>query len=77
MQRRGKLPWNDTGLLCSAETWLLTLTLMRSIRSSSDKMDALGWYEFSKDEYFRWKYTGPNRYQTAPSLNHYRLIVLQ
>jgi hypothetical protein len=28
-------------------------------------MDALGWYDFLKDEYFRWKFTAPNRYATT------------
>ncbi len=28
-------------------------------------MDALGWYHFLLDEYFRWKYTAPNRYATT------------
>ena len=28
-------------------------------------MDERGWYEFLRDEYFRWKYTAPNRYATT------------
>ena len=24
-----------------------------------------GWYDFLRDEYFRWKYTAPNRYATT------------
>jgi hypothetical protein len=28
-------------------------------------MDAIGWYRFLLDEYFRWKYTAPNWYATA------------
>ncbi len=27
--------------------------------------DARGWYAFLRDEYFRWKYTAPNRYVTT------------
>lgn len=27
--------------------------------------DAYGWYNFLKDEYFRWKYTAPNRYAST------------
>src|SRR5262245_56828304 len=29
------------------------------------RMDAQSWYDFLKDEYFRWKYTAPNRYATT------------
>jgi hypothetical protein len=29
------------------------------------RMDANGWYKFLRDEYFRWKYTAPNRYATT------------
>jgi len=29
------------------------------------KLDALGWYDFLRLEYFRWKYTAPNRYATT------------
>jgi len=28
-------------------------------------LDAIGWYSFLKNEYFRWKYTTPNRYKTT------------
>lgn len=28
-------------------------------------LDAQGWYTFLHDEYFRWKYTAPNRYATT------------
>jgi hypothetical protein len=36
------------------------------------RMDARGWYEFLRDEYFRWKYTAPNRYvTTARQLRRY------
>src|SRR5438445_10495754 len=28
-------------------------------------MNAQSWYDFLKDEYFRWKYTAPNRYATT------------
>lgn len=28
-------------------------------------LDAEGWYRFLRDEYFRWKYTAPNRYATT------------
>jgi hypothetical protein len=28
-------------------------------------LDALGWYDFLRLEYFRWKYTAPNRYATT------------
>lgn len=28
-------------------------------------LDAAGWYDFLHDEYFRWKYTAPNRYRTT------------
>ena len=28
-------------------------------------LDAKGWYEFLRSEYFRWKYTAPNRYATT------------
>jgi hypothetical protein len=34
---------------------------LKRIRS----MDAKGWYEFLRDEYFRWKYTAANRYATT------------
>jgi hypothetical protein len=29
------------------------------------RMDAQGWYDFLKNEYFRWKYTAPNRYAST------------
>lgn len=29
------------------------------------KMDEQGWYDFLHNEYFRWKYTSPNRYATT------------
>jgi hypothetical protein len=29
------------------------------------RLDARGWYEFLRDEYFRWKYTARNRYATT------------
>jgi hypothetical protein len=29
------------------------------------QMTAKEWYDFLKDEYFRWKYTAPNRYATT------------
>ena len=29
------------------------------------ELDARGWYDFLHDEYFRWKYTAPNRYATT------------
>lgn len=29
------------------------------------RLDAQGWYDFLKDEYFRWKFTAPNRYATT------------
>lgn len=29
------------------------------------RLDADGWYRFLRDEYFRWKYTAPNRYATT------------
>jgi hypothetical protein len=29
------------------------------------ELDAQGWYEFLRDEYFRWKFTAPNRYATT------------
>ncbi|MBX3400983.1 MAG: hypothetical protein KF873_19800 [Gemmataceae bacterium] len=29
------------------------------------RLDAQGWYDFLRDEYFRWKYTAPNRYATT------------
>ena len=36
-------------------------------------LDAEGWYAFLRDEYFRWKYTAPNRYATTTrSLERYR-----
>src|SRR5207244_3516012 len=35
------------------------------------RLDARGWYEFLLNEYFRWKYTAPNRYVTTTrSLRH-------
>jgi len=36
------------------------------------RMDANGWYKFLGDEYFRWKYTAPNRYaSTTRQLRRY------
>jgi hypothetical protein len=32
------------------------------------QLDALGWYDFLLNEYFRWKYTAPNRYATTTKL---------
>src|SRR5215472_13489228 len=32
------------------------------------RLDARGWYDFLHDEYFRWKYTAPNRHATTTSL---------
>ena len=29
------------------------------------EMDAQAWYDFLREEYFRWKYTAPNRYATT------------
>ena len=29
------------------------------------RLDAQGWYDFLRLEYFRWKYTAPNRYATT------------
>src|SRR6266404_9205111 len=29
------------------------------------RLDADGWFGFLHDEYFRWKYTAPNRYATT------------
>jgi hypothetical protein len=29
------------------------------------RMNARDWYQFLRDEYFRWKYTAPNRYATT------------
>jgi len=41
---------------------------LESIRS----MDAEGWYSFLLNDYFRWKYTAPNRYATTTrSLRQY------
>lgn len=34
------------------------------------QLDADGWYEFLKDQYFRWKYTANNRYATTTSYLH-------
>ena len=35
-------------------------------------LDQRGWYQFLHDEYFRWKYTAPNRYATTTkSLRRY------
>jgi hypothetical protein len=35
-------------------------------------LNAQQWYEFLRDEYFRWKYTAPNRYSTTTrSLRRY------
>jgi len=33
-------------------------------------MDARAWYDFLRDEYFRWKYTAPNRYATTTRQLH-------
>lgn len=45
------------------------LTLERNLEQlTSDRIDSLGpegWYKFLHDEYFRWKYTAPNRYATT------------
>jgi len=36
------------------------------------RLDAQGWYDFLPAEYFRWKYTAPNRYATTTrSLGQY------
>lgn len=32
------------------------------------RLDALGWYAFLHNEYFRWKYTAPNRYGSTTKL---------
>jgi hypothetical protein len=34
-------------------------------RSRLEHLTAQEWYEFLRDEYFRWKYTAPNRYATT------------
>ena len=34
-------------------------------------LDARGWYSFLHDEYFRWKYTAPNRYATTTRWLHF------
>jgi hypothetical protein len=37
------------------------------------QLDAQGWYDFLLSEYFRWKYTAPNRYaSTTRSLRRYK-----
>jgi hypothetical protein len=37
------------------------------------RFDAHSWYKFLLDEYFRWKYTAPNRYaSTTRELKRYR-----
>ena len=39
---------------------------------SLQDLDEQGWYDFLRDEYFRWKYTAANRYATATrSLKRY------
>src|SRR6476659_9531783 len=30
-----------------------------------EALDEVGWYEFLRDKYFRWKFTAPNRYKTT------------
>lgn len=36
------------------------------------RLDARGWYDFLRNDYFRWKYTQPNRYATTTQkLQHY------
>ena len=37
------------------------------------RLDAQGWYHFLHDEYFRWKYTAPNRYATT--ISHLRKYI--
>jgi hypothetical protein len=38
-------------------------------------LNEFGWYHFLHDEYFRWKYTAPNRYKTTTnSLKKYLLF---
>jgi hypothetical protein len=32
---------------------------------SIKRLDALGWYDFLLNKYFKWKYTAPNRYATT------------
>lgn len=32
---------------------------------SIEALDAIRWYDFLRDKYFRWKYTAPNRYATT------------
>jgi hypothetical protein len=34
------------------------------------QLDAEGWYEFLRDQYFRWKYTANNRYSTTTDSLH-------
>lgn len=35
------------------------------LRDRISKLDARGWYDFLETEYFRWKYTAPNRYAST------------
>lgn len=36
-------------------------------------LDPIGWYDFLHDQYFRWKYTAPNRYaSTTLALRRYK-----
>jgi len=60
--------------------WNLVQRRNRALEQSLDtldlerlrRMDANGWYKFLRDEYFRWKYTAPNRYATTThSLQRY------
>jgi hypothetical protein len=58
--------------------WNLVKPQNRALEQSLDtldlellrRMDANGWYKFLRDEYFRWKYTAPNRYRTTTSNLH-------
>lgn len=51
------------------EKWPKNLALEKEMDSLDStlvqQLDAQGWYEFLLDEYFRWKYTAPNRYATT------------
>src|SRR5260221_5035624 len=73
-------PDSPTWSAAPARYWQFVQPANRALERALDRMDlerirrldAQGWYDFLRTEYFRWKYTAPNRYATTTrSLNQY------
>jgi hypothetical protein len=69
--------WRSSSLIAWEEAlqryWLFVQPRNMELEKALDALDVRrlqglspqGWYDFLHDEYFRWKYTAPNRYATT------------